>query len=290
MEPGDFLKPMLATTADAPFSRPGWWFEAKWDGYRAIISVGRQFRIYSRQGHDLLAWLPSIGDVRELLPENIVLDAELVGWVNGRPSFADLQRKTAPAYILMAFDCLYCQGRWLLHQPLAARQAVLRRQVRSSGSLVVSGGVEEEGEAMFRAARDLGVEGVMAKRLDSPYLPGQRSRSWQKFLAVAIGWFWVVAASQSQDRMWYWTIGEDKGNRLRRVGRVPAPRGWRPAGGKTGGADVLNTPFMVEVEYRERTREGYLRHARIRRWREGGERARPEDSSSGTDSLPGSGD
>lgn len=268
MEVGDFVPPMLGVTAPKPFSRSGWWFETKWDGYRAIISVGREFRVYSRRGHDLTRWYPSIRSARQVLPEDIVLDAELVAWVDGRPAFSELQQKTATQYVLMVFDCLYVQGRWLMQEPLAKRQAQLRRHVQTCGVIVVPDGMEQDGEALFAAIREARLEGVMAKRLDSPYLPGRRSASWQKFLAYRVDWFWVFAVSAAADGTWYWRIGETQDGRMRAVGKVHAPRSWRPA------AQTVE-PFLAEVQYRERTREGHLRHARLRQWRSHTENSPP---------------
>ena len=260
MEPGSFVPPMLAVTADAPFSRSGWWFETKWDGYRAILSIGREFRAYSRNGHDLQAWYPAIRRAREVLPDDVVLDAELVAWVDGRPQFSRLQQRTADQYLLMVFDCLYADGRWLMQEPLYRRQAILRQRVRSTGMVVLCDGLEEQGEALFSTIAEAGLEGVMAKRMDSPYLPGRRSVTWQKFLVYHADWFWVYAVSRAEDGSWYWHIGDDGDGRLRSVGKVHAPRGWRPDGG-------IEDPFLAQVQYRERTREGQLRHARLREWR-----------------------
>lgn len=286
MEAGDFVPPMLAVTADTPFSRPNWWFETKWDGYRAIVSQGRDFHVYSRRGHDLAAWYPAVREAQKTLPGNIVLDAELVAWVDGRPSFSDLQQKTASSYLLMVFDCLYAAGRWLLHEPLERRQQELRRQVQTAGIVVVADGIEGRGEMFFGAIQDMGLEGVMAKRLDGPYLPGRRSPSWQKFLAYQVEWFWVVAVSQAEDGVWYWSLGEEQQGRIHSVGRVHAPSRWRPAPGSSR-ITRMAQPFHVEVAYRERTREGHLRHAQIRQWREGGHGGTAADSPSRADSVPG---
>ncbi|MCL5117136.1 MAG: DNA ligase [Firmicutes bacterium] len=290
MGPGDFVPPMLAVTAPAPFSRPGWWFETKWDGYRAIISAGPQFRIYSRRGHDLLRWYPALAEARAHVPEDVVLDAELVAWVDGRPDFAALQQRRAPHYLLMVFDCLYAGGRWLMHEPLEHRLRVLHDRVKTTGLVVVSDGVAEEGEAYWKAIRDLELEGVMAKRLDSGYFPGRRSPVWQKFLALRIEWLWVVAAQQAQDGTWYWHVADRTGTRFNGVGKVHAPAAWYPPSGP-GGPEQMLKPFTVEVEYRERTREGHLRHARVRQWpqeRAGG--ILTEDSTPGPHPVSGCGD
>lgn len=264
-ESDDFVAPMLAVTSAHPFSRPEWWFETKWDGYRVIISVGDRFHVYSRNGHDLTQWYPSVLNARNYLGEDTVLDGELLAWVNGRPNFNALQRKSAPHYVLMVFDCLYRRGRWILQEPLMVRQAELRDQVVSGGMVVVVEGVQRDGEEFLAANRAIGLEGVMAKRLDSPYLPGRRSSAWQKFLIYHSEWFWVVAASQAADQRWYWHVAEQEQGRWRHVARVRAASYWRPTSVKAHAGETT-APFPVEVEYRERTREGHLRDARIRQW------------------------
>lgn len=280
---------MLAITAERPFSREGWWFETKWDGYRAIISVGRTFHIYSRRGHDLAAWYPAVAAARRTLPDDIVLDAELVAWVDGRPVFSELQQRTASQYLLMVFDCLYSNGRWLLHEPLSRRQAELRRRVAPGGIIVLSDGLEGQGESFFHAVSELGLEGVMAKRLDSRYLPGRRVPAWQKFLARQAEWFWATAFSEAADGTWYWRLSEQKEGRMRSVGRVHAPSNWRPLQAAPG-LSQLAMPFLVEVEYRERTREGQLRHARIRQWRHYAPAVTSANPPPGKDPLSGGGD
>ncbi len=284
MEPGDFVAPMLAVRADQAFSGACWWFETKWDGYRAVISIGEQFHIYSRNGQDLLTRFPSLSATEQMLPRDIVLDAELVAWVDGRPSFADLQTRTAATYLLMVFDCLYQGGRWIMHEPWAVRHEILRRNVSSFGQIVVSDGVFESGSDFFTATRALELEGVIAKRRDSPYLPGRRSPLWQKFLVYQTGWFWILNASQSPDGSWYWTVAERDSQGWRKVARVKAPKGWR---WDERPVYLPNDPRAVAVElsYRDRTREGQLRHARIRRWGKLGALSRLEDPPSGTGSL-----
>ena len=281
VNPGDFVPPMLAVTQPVPFSRSGWWFETKWDGYRAIVSSGEHYRVYSRRGHDLLASYPALQEAAELLPREIVLDAELVAWVDGRPDFGALQRKAAQQYLLMVFDCLYAKGRWLMHEPLERRLGLLHDAVRTEGMVVVSDGVSERGEAYLDAIRRLDLEGVMAKRLDSPYFPGRRSAVWQKFLALKSQWCWVVAYHQTSDGSWTWHLAEQSQGRLTNIGKVPAPMTWRAL--STGSAQIAE-PFPVEVAFREKTREGHLRHARVRQWPQ----RLADHSASRSDLVPGS--
>ncbi|NMP22439.1 DNA ligase [Sulfobacillus harzensis] len=267
LSPGDFVPPMLAVTADRPFSRAGWWFETKWDGYRAIISHGRTFHVYSRRGHDLMRWYPVLRQAAPYVPQDTVLDAELVAWEDGQPNFSALQQRRAGHYLLMVFDCLYAHGRWLMHEPFKTRLEILHQVVATRGMIVVSEGVAERGEDYFRAIEDMNLEGVMAKRLDGAYLPGRRSPSWQKFLALKSAWFWVTGVQQSDHEHWLWHLAREQEGRLVAAGRVSAPAGWTAS--METGAGRLSSPLAVEVAYREITHEGHLRHARVRQWRQG---------------------
>lgn len=280
---------MLAIKAHQPFSQSGWWFEPKWDGYRAIISVGRDFHIFSRRGQDLAVWYPSLKAIQPQLPDPIVLDAELVGWTNGKPRFAALQQRRAERYALIVFDCLYARGRWLVQDSLQKRRDELHRQVRPSGVLVIADGVASRGEYLLAAVEEAGLEGVMAKRLDSPYLPGRRSAAWQKFLLWQTAWVWVTAFVPTVDGVWYWRIEEQQREILKPIGKIRAPRSWTPSNG-FGSEQILEKPFLVEVAFRDRTQEGRLRHAQLRRWPTVRENGRDSDSPSRPDSLSPIGD
>lgn len=263
-DPGSFIPPMLAVTADEPFDAEDWWYEVKWDGYRAIVSMVDNLKIFSRGGHDLLAWYPDLQKLADLLPSPVVLDCEVVAWVDGRPSFERLLERASVPHLAMVFDCLYSDGKWHLHEPLRDRRRRLTHMLQPQGMLVVPEGVEGRGRDYWEACGRQGLEGVMAKRLDSTYLPGRRSRLWQKFLVYQTAWFNAVAGHRTEDGRWYWDL-RDISSTGGRVGRVAAPRDWQ--GGAQDVSDVVfRGPIAVEVQYRERTEEGRLRHARIRQW------------------------
>lgn len=259
---------MLATTADRPFDSPDWWYEVKWDGYRALIHHQDQLRIYSRRGYDLLSRYPELQVLEDVVPRNTILDAELVAWVDGRPSFVSLQRRLPVPLLMMVFDCIYSRRRWHLHQPFSERRAELEALVPSATQhLVVSTGVHESGCNLFDAVKKTHLEGVMAKRMDSRYVPGKRVNTWQKFLVTRREWFEAVAVTPLKSGGWQWWISE----RQQRVpvARLPAPAAWHHAAlEKASQGSVLAPPIAVEVEYRSRTEGGWLRHAGIRQWRE----------------------
>lgn len=265
----EFVQPMLAITAEAPFDDPEWQYEIKWDGYRCQIHWNGSLHLYSRQGHDMAGWFPDLKDTGTFLRSPVILDAELVAWEAGRPSFSALQRRAPAPHRLIVFDCLYAQKRWLLHEPLRARLAILHEEIESNERVVLSEGVAGQGVRLLEAVREKGLEGVMAKRLQSLYIPGQRVRTWQKFLALTRLWATVSYVSRSETGagwMWWVASAENPGHFL---GRLPAPGSWQPPAlppDARAQAMHLAQPIHVEVSCREITPSGKMRHGRIRRW------------------------
>jgi bifunctional non-homologous end joining protein LigD len=180
------IRPMLATLVEAPFDRPGWLFEVKWDGYRAIAEVSRdQVRLYSRAGQPFEEkFAPVVRALRDLRHE-AVLDGEVVAVDrDGRSQFQLLQnyQKTGRGdLVYYAFDLLSFDGRDLRSEPLTKRKAILHRLLgRGRGVVRISDHVEGDGVAFFRAAVAAGLEGIIAKDGESPYREGVRSPAWVK--------------------------------------------------------------------------------------------------------------
>jgi len=192
--------PMLAQTAGAPFNRPGWLFEVKWDGVRALAYVRRhgsvqEVALLSRTQRRLNAQFPEIVDaLSRLRAKSVVLDGEIIAPdAEGRASFAQLQRRlhVNPAtgdggatarqtpVLYAVFDCLYLDGHDLRRVPLVERRRRLDALDLPAG-LLRTGVVEGSGMALFQAARDHGLEGIVAKRAASLYRPDVRSPDWQK--------------------------------------------------------------------------------------------------------------
>lgn len=191
----DFIPPMLARIGK-PFDDPAWLFEIKWDGTRALTFVeGGDYRLLNRKRNDAKPRYPELA-VLAGLPEGTVLDGEITVLVDGRPSFHGmLQReqargearartlaRTLPA-VYVVFDLLYRGGTPLLDAPLSDRRQALRETLAGfdgGGRVVLSEGVVGGGLAYFAEAERRELEGIVAKRLDSRYLPGRRTDAWQK--------------------------------------------------------------------------------------------------------------
>jgi len=178
---------MLAGRRDAPFDDERWWFEVKWDGYRAVVgAAGGSIRARSRRGLDLLGPFPEIGSIE--IPDGVVVDAEIVAFDEaGRPSFSLLQRRTGfggsgtgakVGVNLVVFDVLF-HGAEVVDLPYEERRALLA-SLELEPPIIVPEPTPARGVSLFNAVRDQGMEGIVAKRLGSRYQPGRRSDDWQK--------------------------------------------------------------------------------------------------------------
>ncbi|MBT1703725.1 non-homologous end-joining DNA ligase [Chryseosolibacter indicus] len=190
-----FIEPMLTESSDEPPKGDDFIYEIKWDGIRALIAYEEgKLTIHTRNQNDVTKQFPELLDGEKAFrATNAVFDAEIVHLdATGKPVFkkvinrlmtsgdAAIQKisKTTPCYCYI-FDCLYLDGRSLLNEPLMKRKDWLRDAVRGDTAYRVSEFVDD-GEALLNAAREHGLEGIIAKRKDSKYLPGKRTDCWYK--------------------------------------------------------------------------------------------------------------
>lgn len=190
-------RPMLAKTAGAPFNSEDWIFEIKWDGIRAISYVDDELNIRSRNDKELKYNFPEFGELKTLA-RNAVLDGEIVVIRGGKADFQtvieranatrsyeiEIEAQRNPATYVV-FDIIEREGRPLLDLPLIQRKRLLEQCLKEGSHVSISLYVEKEGEAYYEAAVKKGVEGIMAKKKDSPYEPGVRSRNWLKIRKLA---------------------------------------------------------------------------------------------------------
>jgi bifunctional non-homologous end joining protein LigD len=188
---------MLATPVEAPFTRAGWVFEPKYDGWRVVASRrGGRVALTTRGGLDLAAAEPGIAAAVAALPGgDLVLDGEMVVLDgNGVSSFRLLQERHEPGAkppLLVLFDCLEADGVPLLSLPLSGRRAALVTLVgkRPRKPLALAERLGSDGVAAFEKAVRLGWEGVVGKDLAARYDPGRRSLRWLKVKARREGEF-----------------------------------------------------------------------------------------------------
>ncbi|MBM7025602.1 ATP-dependent DNA ligase [Clavibacter zhangzhiyongii] len=304
--------PMLATAATGAGLDPDeeWAVEMKWDGYRAIAVVadGRA-TITSRNGVDLTPAFPELAELPDALDvDAAVLDGEIVVLgAGGRPDFGLLQtrlgltgekdvaraRKAAPVH-LMLFDALAVGDRVLVDEPYRERRAALLEAVTAPGRgrIQVPPAFDGDLDEALATSRELGLEGVVAKRVDAPYESGRRSSAWVKVKhhraqEVVVGG-WRPGSGSRSSGVGSLLVGVPGPDGLAYAGRVgtgfterdlaDALRRFRPLARKTSpfadvpAADARDahwiTPRLVgEVEFAEWTATGRLRQASWRGWR-----------------------
>ena len=186
-----FVPLMRLTLASDAFTDDDWLFEVKWDGYRveAVVREGA-VRMFTRNGNDAEDYFPGLLDPPTwIAARDAVVDGEVVALdPAGRPDFALLQERISMAragrrtsgLVYEVFDLLHLDGRSLLEVPLEERKKLLRLVLREGPVVRYAGHVESEGATFLAAARQQGLEGIVAKRRRSPYLPGERTRAWLK--------------------------------------------------------------------------------------------------------------
>ena len=293
------LAPMLAKLGALPRDEQRFGFEIKWDGIRAIsyYEPGR-FRIESRNLNDITPQYPELRRLgRQLGSRDTVLDGEIVAFDDrGRPSFERLQQRmhlTREAEIrrraqdvpvhYMLFDVLYLEGYSLMGRSYEERREALESMGLEGPSWQTPRYHRGEGAALLEASARQGLEGVVAKRLDSRYAPGQRSSAWikvknkQRQELVTGGW---LPEKDRPDRLGALLVGyHDEQGKLRYAGRVgtgwdakerarlegllaPLARERSPFEGKRDprGARYVEPRLVARIEFTEWTNEGMLRH------------------------------
>jgi len=178
-------RPMLATLAEDVPRGVGWEFEVKWDGYRAIATVsGSEVVLTSRRGNDLTARFGSVAKeiAKAVKTPDCVLDGEVCALDDtGRSSFSAMQQGRADTpLVYYAFDVLEVDGEPLVDLPLVERRKRLEALLDRRNRTVRLSESFDDGNALYEAAAEQHLEGIMAKRLDSTYAVGRRTRDWVK--------------------------------------------------------------------------------------------------------------
>jgi bifunctional non-homologous end joining protein LigD len=288
---------MSAQTADEPFRDPDWIFEPKLDGYRATIHVtDGDVRIYTKNGHDYTRHFPEIAAAMARQPvKPMILDGEIVGFVDGKPSFSALQGRVGihaaarPASeslcLFFCFDILHAAGIDTRGASYDTRRRFLLQCVTPNEAVQVVHAVQD-GKALYQAAIETGFEGVVAKRKSSSYSPGARSSHWLKIKQVTTGEFLVGGFNTNTGGISSLMLGYWEGRDLRYVGSAGSGIDSKMAKTlreKFTPLEVRKSPFaektersgtwvkpetVVEVRYREITRDNRLRHPVVVRLRD----------------------
>ncbi|MGB3184158.1 MAG: DNA ligase D [Cyclobacteriaceae bacterium] len=283
------VKPMLASLHDRVFDDEGWLYEIKWDGYRAIAETGEKgVKLYSRNGNSFLKKYPPLTEALEALPAPLVVDGEIVVLnEQGASDFQKLQNyddAPSPNLYYYLFDILYFNGYDLRSFALSERKKLLDQLAALHDRIRVSDHIKEHGTTLLEEADKKGLEGIIAKKADSPYRTGVRSKEWLKIKlvrqmdALIVGYTdpsgsrkhfgsLLLAAYNRQDGLQY--IGrvgtgfDDEALRslkkqLDRLSRKTSPLDKVPSSARK--AHWVTPKLIAEVSYSERTSEGSLRH------------------------------
>ena len=193
------ISPMLIAQMKEPFNDENWIYELKLDGSRCIGYFDHEGTcLRNKRNMELLTKFPELGQLHHNVSDRTVLDGELVVLRNGVPDFYELQRRTlltdrfkiemaAARYpaSFVAFDCLYGNGRCIMDIPLLERKRHLQASVQETGQIALSRYIPADGTGLYYAAVEKELEGVVAKRADSLYFPGKRTKDWIKFKRMA---------------------------------------------------------------------------------------------------------
>ena len=295
----DWVPPMLATLTQEPFTRAGWVFERKLDGERVIAyRRGDDVRLLSRNRKVISAAYPELVDALAAQSANdLIVDGEVVAFDGATTSFSKLQRRmqvrdteqarrSGVAVYYYLFDILWADGRDLTSHPLLERKRILRETIRFGGRLRFTSHRARFGERYLDEACRRGWEGLIAKRVDAPYV-GRRSTDWLKLKCVneqefVIGGYTDPRGSRTMFGALLLGVYDD--GRLRYAGDVGT--GFTHETLRTLGADLTKLevgkpPFeadaalprrsvhwvrpklVAQVGFSEWTRDGKLRHPRF---------------------------
>jgi bifunctional non-homologous end joining protein LigD len=287
--PRRVYRPMLATlTEDLPRGA-GWQFEPKWDGYRALSYVrGGEAKLVSRNGNDLTQRFASVAKelAKALRTPDAVVDGEVVALdAQGKASFSAMQQGSVRlAYEV--FDLLEADGEPVVDLPLTERRSRLEKLVARNPVVQISGSFDD-GAALLEAAREQGLEGVMAKRSASRYQEGRRNRDWLKIKTHGRQEFVICGYTRGQGRrsrsfgslvlgvhrggQWEWVGNVGTGfnehtiaqllAKLEPLRRDESPFPAAPKMPKVRKGDVVwvEPELVCEVEFAEWTHDGHLR-------------------------------
>ena len=184
-----FIKPMLASITKNPFDDKDWVFEIKWDGYRAISEIKKdEIKFYSRNGIDFSERFPAIYQALKKIKHDVILDGEIV-LLNEKdlPDFQKLQHYENHLnypLIYYVFDILELEGKNTEKLPLTDRKKLVKQLLKSNTMIRYCDHIDKDGIAFLETAKEQGLEGIIAKRKDSGYAEGVRTKEWLKIKNV----------------------------------------------------------------------------------------------------------
>ena len=290
------LKPMLATLTDEPFNDINWQFELKLDGYRTLAYLkSGKVELRSRNNNSFNKKFSAIHSALEQWNINALVDGEVVVLNDeGRPDFNSIQlweKKKQGQIVYYVFDLLWIEGYNIMNEPLHKRRSLLAQLIPDNGIIRFSDHIDEIGKDFFEIAKTNSLEGIIAKKKDSVYIPDSRAKTWlkikaeQRHEAIICGY----TKKRDTDRVFSSLIlGLQKNNQIEFIGQAGTgyssalqdellkkmkPLTTKKCPFKTNppinDPIVWLKPFLVcEVKYTELTSEGVMRHASFQGLRE----------------------
>lgn len=287
MKFGNFFAPMLLQEKEESFDSSEFLFELKFDGIRATIHVGPSgFYIFNRRGNEITSTYPELREIQKLVKVNTIFDGEIVLFEKNKPSFSKLQErshlkeknkidyfsKNHPVCFI-AFDCLY-EEEDLTKKPLIERKKRLDK-IPDNDYFVKSLYILKDGKKLFKKVQEKDLEGIVAKKIDSTYEIGTRTKDWIKIKNIKQESFYVGAYQEEKDKpMVRLFLGEYKENNLCFVGKVMVGKKSKFYKKLMEAEGRRTTPFYdfdeknikylkpvltCEVAYLERTENSHLR-------------------------------
>jgi len=280
------FSPMLLVSQNNAFSSKDYLFEIKFDGMRAFIYVSKdEFYIFNRHKKDITYLFPELKSIQKCISVPTILDGEIVSFLNGVPSFRELQKRThlknkikidamanLNAVMFVSFDILY-YGKDLTYMPLLKRKKILD-SISFPEEYIKSMYILENGISFFKKIKSLGLEGMVAKKIDSSYLINTRSDDWIKIKNLKEDVFFIGGfIDKCTSNVFSLLLGEYKNNEFRYVGKVSVSKKNSLYESLLNERKLKKSPFYEEhmeaifvkpkyrcvVRYLEKTEDGLLR-------------------------------
>ncbi len=286
------IRPMLIGKTGTPFDHPDYIYELKLDGERCLAYLDRNgTELRNKRNVRMLPKCPELSEIHKQAKKSCILDGELIVFRDGMPDFHEIQRRSlmsdhfkiglaAKKYpaTFTAFDILYYDSRAVMDRPLTERRKLLEQAFRENERLALSRYIEGEGVRFFQLAKEMNLEGIVAKKKDSRYHPDTRTKEWIKIKYMKDADFVVCgymikeneernAASiilglYNKHRLYYQghvTIGMNRSE----FAKITAQKrnDDLPLDKKEDHAVYIEPELVCTVTYMERHKKGGLRHA-----------------------------
>lgn len=293
------IAPMLIGADGDAFDDVNYLFEIKWDGERCIAyldpKTGTELR--NKRNVKMLAKVPELSEIHKQVTKRCILDGELMVLKDGKPDFFEIQRRSlmsnrfrielaAKQYpaTFIAYDILYLDGKDVTLQPLEQRKALLQKTVRQNERLAISKTIEGQGKALYRFAEQQQLEGVVAKRKDSVYIQGKRTKDWVKIKCMEDDDFIVCGYIKKENHMTSLVLGKYRHGEMVYKGHVTLGVGGKPFQQIAELPRAIRAPFtdtpqgsedaiwvapmlVCTVEYMHKTQNGGMRQPVFKRFR-----------------------